>query len=549
MHTTFQTGTNEPILTVSELNSQVQQYLKEEFPQVVVEGEVTGLRPPSATGHYYFQLKDDRSILPCVMFKWARARLKFTPANGMLVHVRARLTLYEPQGRFQAVIEYMEPQGEGTLRLAFEQLKARLREQGWFDEQRKKPLPKFPNNIAIVSAQTGAATRDVFVNIWRRYPCVALKLVPTSVQGATAKFEIATAIQHANQLEPTPDFAILTRGGGSLEDLAPFNSEEVAVAIFESEIPIVSAVGHDVDYTIADFVADFRAATPSTAAEQVTPDKYQLQKLFKQYINKFQQICEFQGNRKLERLISLSRLLPNPKKVLATKEQQISHLKERITTNLTHTVFGDRTEFANLLHRLLQVSPKNNLTFADTATNRLLNGLHSSITKVIENRRSQVVYNLDLLERVSPQTILRHQRDSVLACIMRGGMSIQSRLTESNTHFSFIRNDLQRASPTSQISELASKLFALGQRLQRSMSQLVRQSTTNLTTQSEKLNTVSPLSTLQRGFAVLSKPNQTKFGVVVRSIKDVRAGETINTRIVDGVVVSTVSKIEEENHP
>ncbi|MDE0644977.1 MAG: exodeoxyribonuclease VII large subunit [Gammaproteobacteria bacterium] len=546
MHTASQVGINEPILTVSELNSQVQQYLKEEFPRVVVEGEVTGLRAPSATGHWYFQLKDDRSILPCVMFKWATARLKFTPTNGMLVHVRARLTLYEPQGRFQAVIEFMEPQGEGALRLAFEQLKARLREQGWFEERRKKPLPKFPNNIAIISAQSGAATRDVFVNIWRRYPCVALKLVPTSVQGATAKFEITTAIQHANQMEPTPDFAILTRGGGSLEDLAPFNSEEVAKAIFESEIPIVSAIGHDVDYTIADFVADFRAATPSTAAEQVTPDSHQLQSMFTQHINKFHQIYIFHENRKLERLKTLSRLLPNPKKVLGTKEQQIDHLKDRITTNLTHTVFGDRTEFGTLLHRLLQVSPTNNLNLADTMTNNVMHELHASITKVIEKRQSQVEHNLDLLERVSPQSKLRVQSNSILASIERARMSIQSRLTKANTVFSYIRHDLHRASPITQISASTSRLFDLTRRLQNSMSQLVKQSTINFTTQSEKLNTVSPLSTLQRGFAVLSKPNQSKYGAIVRSVDDVQAGETIHTRIVDGVVVSTVSKIEEE---
>lgn len=546
MHTTSQVGINEPILTVSELNSQVQQYLKEEFPRVVVEGEVTGLRAPSATGHWYFQLKDDRSVLPCVMFKWATARLKFTPTNGMLVHVRARLTLYEPQGRFQAVIEFMEPQGEGALRLAFEQLKARLREQGWFDEHRKKPLPKFPNNIAIISAQSGAATRDVFVNIWRRYPCVDLRLVPTSVQGAMAKFEITTAIQHANQIEPTPDFAILTRGGGSLEDLAPFNSEEVAKAIFESEIPIVSAIGHDVDYTIADFVADFRAATPSTAAEQVTPDSNQLQSMFTQHINKFHQIHIFQENRQLERLKTLSRLLPNPKKVLGTKEQQIDHLKDRITTNVTHTLFADRTEFGTLLHRLLQVSPTNNLNFADTMTNNVTHELHASITKVIEKRQSQVEHNLDLLERVSPQSKLRGQSNSILASIERARKSIQSRLTKANTVFSYIRNDLHRASPTTQISASTSRLFELTRRLQNSMSQLVKQSTINFTTQSEKLNTVSPLSTLQRGFAVLSKPNQSKYGTIVRSVDDVQAGETIHTRIVDGVVVSTVSKIEEE---
>jgi len=262
------------ILTVSELTRDIKEVLENIFSEVFVEGEISNLRQP-ASGHLYFSLKDDKSCLRCVMFRSSGVRLKFVPGDGMKVIAKGRIGVYERDGQYQLYVDSLDPKGKGALQEAFEQLKEKLSKEGLFDESRKRPLPFIPKAIGVVTSATGAVIRDILHVLDRRFPGHRVIINPVRVQGEEAKGEIALAIEEFNSLGNV-DVIIVARGGGSLEDLWCFNEEIVARAIYNSKIPVISAVGHETDYTIADFVADKRAPTPSAAAEIVMPSKEEL---------------------------------------------------------------------------------------------------------------------------------------------------------------------------------------------------------------------------------------------------------------------------------
>ncbi|MEK6748303.1 MAG: exodeoxyribonuclease VII large subunit [Pseudomonadota bacterium] len=259
-----------PILRVSELNREVRVLLERGFPLVWIQGEISNFTRP-ASGHIYFSLKDELAQVRCAMFKPKSQYLAFKPENGMAVLARARISLYEPRGEFQIIVEHLALAGAGALRRQFEELKTRLAALGLFDTARKRPLPSLPRCVGVVTSPTGAAIHDILTVLRRRFPAIPVWLYPTAVQGVGAAAEIAQAIRLASQRRDC-DVLIVGRGGGSLEDLWSFNDAAVAHAIAECSIPVVSAVGHEVDVTIADFVADVRAPTPSAAAELVVPD-------------------------------------------------------------------------------------------------------------------------------------------------------------------------------------------------------------------------------------------------------------------------------------
>ena len=262
--------------TVSQLNRFIKQMLDGTsiLNNIWVKGEISNFKR-HYTGHCYLTLKDEGGVLKAVMFKANAARLAFAPENGMKVLARGRVSVYERDGSYQLYIEEMQPDGVGSLHIAYEQLKARLQEEGLFDEAKKKPLPPYPNTIGVVTATTGAAIRDIINILSRRYPCAKVLIYPTLVQGEGASAGIAEAIEYFNA-HKLADVLIVGRGGGSIEDLWAFNEEQTARAIYASEIPVVSAVGHETDFTIADFVADLRAPTPSAAAELVVPSVAEL---------------------------------------------------------------------------------------------------------------------------------------------------------------------------------------------------------------------------------------------------------------------------------
>jgi len=331
----------ENIYTVSRLNSEVRFLLEDTFPFVWVEGEISNFAAPNS-GHWYFSLKDAAAQVRCAMFRGSQRKLNFTPKDGSHVLIKARVSLYENRGEFQLIAEHMEERGEGKLRRAYEALKKKLEAAGLFADEHKKPLSSFPQQIGVITSATGAAIRDILTVLKRRAPYIPVIIYPTLVQGETAAPTIVKAIEIANERNEC-DVLILARGGGSLEDLWPFNEEIVAQAIFKSKLPIISGIGHEIDFTIADFVADQRAPTPSAAAEIATPDKAEL----------------LQG---LER--NHQALMRQVQRFLHTKKEQLhwmqrhllqQHPKHRITQRIQQLDFHEGALLQlqkNLFHRL-----------------------------------------------------------------------------------------------------------------------------------------------------------------------------------------------------
>ena len=265
---------DEHIFTIAEFTRMVRSLLETHFSTVWIEGEISNFVCPRS-GHWYFSLKDETAQISCAMFQSCNQRIKFQPEDGMHVLVRAKTTLYEARGDFQLVVSHIEEMGIGALQRAFEQLKQKLEKAGLFDEKHKKPIPAFPHCVGVITSSTGAAIRDILHVFKRRFPALPIIIYPTLVQGDLAAQQIVKAIEIANDRNEC-DVLLLSRGGGSLEDLWPFNEEIVAHAIFNSRIPVVSGIGHEIDFTIADFVADLRAPTPSAAAEMISPNQIEI---------------------------------------------------------------------------------------------------------------------------------------------------------------------------------------------------------------------------------------------------------------------------------
>ena len=289
---------------VSELVTELRSEVERQFSDVWVEGEITDFRP-AASGHIYFTLKDDAGQISAVLFRRQASLLRFRPENGLQVLLRGRVSIYEQRGQIQLVAEHLEPMGAGSLQLAFEQVKRRLQEEGLFDAGRKRPLPAFPRSVGIVTSPSGAVIRDFITVTSRRHAALHIVLYPALVQGETAATEVAKGIEYFNQTREV-DLIVIARGGGSLEDLAPFNSESLARAIAASELPVVSAVGHETDFTIADFVADLRAPTPSAAAEIITAAQHKVEDHLEQLTQRLHRATRYVIMQARERLSSLS---------------------------------------------------------------------------------------------------------------------------------------------------------------------------------------------------------------------------------------------------
>ena len=356
------------ILTVTELNSQVKILIEENFRFVHLIGEISNFKAHSQSGHYYFTLKDDNSQVQAVMWKTRNQSLLYTPENGMQVVIKGRLTVFGARGSYQVEVWEMLPQGAGELRLRFEKLKQKLFEEGLFDESLKKELPRFPQNIAILTSRTGAVIHDFTNVVRRRYPLLNIYLFPVNVQGARAHESIINALKDVEKLSKSGrigkiDIIVIARGGGSLEDLWPFNEERLARAVFECKIPVVSAVGHEVDFTICDFVADLRAPTPSAAAELVTPDMEDLI----ENIRNFEYFCiNFAENKLYSLRNSLKEVESNyyfnrPKDAIFNYYQRLDELS-RLLTNVTNNKLAGLKNNIRLYKKTLHhISPQNNL--------------------------------------------------------------------------------------------------------------------------------------------------------------------------------------------
>ncbi|MBQ8784380.1 MAG: exodeoxyribonuclease VII large subunit [Clostridia bacterium] len=349
-----------PVLTVTQLNTYIKSVIDSDLNlnNVFLQGEISNFTNHYRTGHYYMSIKDGESSIKAVMFKYSNQRLRFMPENGMSVILRGRVSVFERDGQYQLYIDDMQPDGAGALALAFEQLKQKLASQGLFDSDRKKPIPFMPKRIGVVTSNTGAAVHDIINVISRRFPMTELIIAPVQVQGASAAGQIARAIREFN-LTDGADVLIVGRGGGSAEDLWAFNEEMVALAVADSDIPVISAVGHETDFTICDFVADLRAPTPSAAAELAVPDwreqKLYIDALFNQC--KETLLMKIQNEEDNLRFIQKRLDYANPLTVIENKIQTLDILSQKIYDKVRENFAIKSGEFAAILAKLDALNP------------------------------------------------------------------------------------------------------------------------------------------------------------------------------------------------
>jgi len=345
------------VYTVSELTKYIRAIVEDSFPGIWVEGEISNFIHHSS-GHMYFSLRDSGATLRCAFFKHANIKLKFKPKDGMKVIIFGAVSVYEARGDYQLIVEDIEPKGVGALQLQFQQLKDKLQKEGLFDPKYKQPIPFLPTRIGVVTSPTGAAIQDILNIARRRFSNIEIIINPVKVQGSGAKDEIARAVRQFNELKNI-DVMIVGRGGGSLEDLWPFNEEVVARAIFESEIPVISAVGHEIDYTIADFVADFRAPTPSAAAELVIPKKEDLLRLINTALERLNNAIFGKLDILKEELEGLreSYILRQPLNYIIQKAQRIDDLRKDMSVRIDHIVDMSGEKFNRIIGKLEALSP------------------------------------------------------------------------------------------------------------------------------------------------------------------------------------------------
>ena len=352
------------VLSITQINEYIRGKMDEDrlLLQLAVRGEISNYKMyPS--GHHYFTLKDENAALKCVMFKTSASKLRFRPENGMKVIAMGRITVYPRDGAFQLYCSAMSMDGIGDLYAAFEQLKAKLAAQGLFAPEHKKPLPQFPKTIGIVTSSAGAAVHDMLRILKKRYPIVKVRLLPVRVQGAEAPGEIAAAIRYANRYK-LADFLIVGRGGGSIEDLWAFNDERVAYAIYASEIPVISAVGHEPDVTISDYVADLRAATPSNAAELAVPDQAALQQSMDAAASAMASALSGKLRHARQRLhvLAQSPALVSPTGYLEQRQQSLEHLKSRLIGAQMQQIQRKKQRYIGNTAKLDAMSPLKVLT-------------------------------------------------------------------------------------------------------------------------------------------------------------------------------------------
>ncbi len=430
------------IYSVSRLVRETRAVLEGSFPLLWVSGEISNLAQP-ASGHIYFSLKDEAAQVRCAMFRMKRQQLRFRPGNGQQVLIRARVSLYEARGEFQLIVEHMEPAGEGALRLAFERLKQKLSDEGLFDTDRKLPLPELPRQIGLITSPTGAAIRDLLSVLRRRFPALPVVVYPVQVQGEEAPAQIVRMLQLANRRQEC-DVLILSRGGGSLEDLQAFNDEAVARAIHASQIPVVSGVGHEIDFTIADFVADRRAPTPSAAAELVAPDQMAWRQRLQQLSQRLELALARRRRQQAERLLTLQQRLQrqHPTQRLQQRAQRLDELGQRLLRAADLILLRHERRLELLQHRLLGQSPSKRLERLRLLQQQLDSRLHRAMRERLDRARSRLAQQARDLHTLSPlntlgrgYAIVLRERDGRIiraAGEVEQGERIRARLAEGS---------------------------------------------------------------------------------------------------------------------
>ncbi|CAM3030575.1 exodeoxyribonuclease VII large subunit [Pseudoalteromonas atlantica] len=437
---------SQTVYTVSRLNREIRTVLEQGFASLILTGEISNFITP-ASGHWYFSLKDEKAQIKAAMWRGNNRSQSYRPENGAQVTVRARVSLYEPRGDYQLIVEHMEPAGEGQLKQEFDALKMRLAAEGLFSSAYKKPLPQNINRVGVITSATGAAIKDILTVLKRRAPQLEVIIYPAMVQGKEAHVHLINQIQLANARNEV-DVLIVGRGGGSLEDLWCFNHEQLARAIYQSELPIVSAVGHEIDTTISDYVADVRAATPSAAAELVSPNTQEL-------------------------------------------HSKVIELINRLNNAFKHDMADKRALATQLQHRLNLCHPRNQL-----------------------NQKAQ---------RLDELTIALQQ-------------GIRNRLYQQERTLNNLTPRLMRQSPDKKLSQASHQLMQIQTRLEQAMQHKLQHAQNSLALQASRLDSVSPLNVLARGYSI----TKTQQGKVVKSVDHIKTGDVLITELADGAIKSTV---------
>ena len=437
---------SQTVYTVSRLNREIRTVLEQGFASLILTGEISNFITP-ASGHWYFSLKDEKAQIKAAMWRGNNRSQSYRPENGAQVTVRARVSLYEPRGDYQLIVEHMEPAGEGQLKQEFDALKMRLAAEGLFSSAYKKPLPQNINRVGVITSATGAAIKDILTVLKRRAPQLEVIIYPAMVQGKEAHVHLINQIQLANARNEV-DVLIVGRGGGSLEDLWCFNHEQLARAIYQSELPIISAVGHEIDTTISDYVADVRAATPSAAAELVSPNTQEL-------------------------------------------HSKVIELINRLNNAFKHDMADKRALATQLQHRLNLCHPRNQL-----------------------NQKAQ---------RLDELTIALQQ-------------GMRNRLYQQERTLNNLTPRLMRQSPDKKLSQASHQLMQIQTRLEQAMQHKLQHAQNSLALQASRLDSVSPLNVLARGYSITKTPQ----GKVVKSVDHIKTGDLLITELADGAIKSTV---------
>jgi len=395
-----------PPWKIRELVTEIRNHVEREYRDLRVEGEISNLRE-AASGHIYFTLKDEQSQLPVVMFRGKARLLKFAPKDGLEVQVRGSISVYEDRGQLQLVAESMEPRGKGSLQVAFEQLYAKLKEEGLFDADQKRPLPAYPRVIGVITSPQGAVIHDILNVLARRHAGVQVLLYPVVVQGESAAAEIVEALTWF-QLNPGADVLVLARGGGSLEDMAAFNSEAVARAIAGSAVPVLSAVGHETDFTIADFVADLRAPTPSAAAELVTDAQYRVGEHLTALSARLERAARYQRMRARERFAHLdaAAVFARVQHGLARRQQRVDELRFRLESAWDRQCTAATQRLQLVQARLMQQDIRRRLALHQERLHSLQTSLLRAASIAFERRRTRWNRASDQLVALSPLAVL-----------------------------------------------------------------------------------------------------------------------------------------------
>jgi exodeoxyribonuclease VII large subunit len=394
------------VYTVSRLNREIRALLEQGFASLILTGEISNFITP-ASGHWYFSLKDDKAQIKAAMWRGNNRQQSYRPINGAQVTVRARVSLYEPRGDYQLIVEHMEPAGEGQLKQEFDALKMRLAAEGLFSSVHKQPLPQNINRIGVITSATGAAIKDILTVLQRRAPQLEVIIYPAMVQGKDAHTQLIKQIALAN-LRNEVDVLILGRGGGSLEDLWCFNHEQLARAIFNSQLPIVSAVGHEIDTTISDYVADVRAATPSAAAELVSPNTQELHNRVTQLVNRLANAFKHNISEQRAHATQLQHRLNlcHPRNQLNQQAQRLDELNIALQQAIRNRLHQHERTLANLTPRLMRQSPDKKLAQASHQLAQLQTRLKQAMQQQLQLANNQLALQASRLDSVSPLNVL-----------------------------------------------------------------------------------------------------------------------------------------------